>query len=437
MPEKRKFVDAVIRNLKPKKTRTIYWCEDSPGFGLRITPSGTKSFVFKYMAGRTSRWITLGQYPKISLREARIEYEALYERVNEYGKDPVFEEQTKKTREQPFAALIDEYLELGRLKGKKFVHEEERYLATDVLPVIGNKPLQEITIEDIDRIQKNIVIRSSKRANATQSGRVTAKHVIGCARRVLDLACRKGLIDHNPAKNIEPLGIKGKRERVLDFREIWLLWNKMDECNVPPVTGNAIRFMLTTMQRGIEVRNCRYSAIKADENIWHMTSGDTKSGRMHRVPLNSLALSLIQSATPYTSACPFVFGATRAAIIPDTPSAALKPSTSSSYQQAMRRVRNQLGIHDIRPHDLRRTGATWITAVGLPKLYARLMLNHSDGDRDVTGEVYIQYGYDFEKRKAAEVWGFVLNKIVTCASPEEVPSLDEIRVLVRESGLLS
>ena len=49
----------------------------------------------------------------------------------------------------------------------------------------------------------------------------------------------------------------------------------------------------------------------------------------------------------------------------------------------------------------------------------------------------IQYGYDFEKRKAAEVWGFVLNKIVTCASPEEVPSLDEMRGLVRESDLLS
>jgi len=32
------------------------------------------------------------------------------------------------------------------------------------------------------------------------------------------------------------------------------------------------------------------------------------------------------------------------------------------------------------------------------------MLNHNDGDRDVTGEVYVQYSYDFEKRRAAQVW---------------------------------
>ena len=259
MPEKIKFIDTVIRSIKPKKSRTIYWFEDSPGFGLRVTPSGTKSLVFKYMAGRTSRWVTMGQYPKLSLREARVAYEAVYERVNEYGKDPVLDEQNRKAKEQPFATLIDEYLELGRLKGKKYVHEEARYLATDVLPVIGNKPLREITPEDINKIQKNIVLRSSKRANASRNGRVTAKHVIGCARRVLDLAYRKGLIDINPAKSIEPLGIKGKRDRILDFKEIWLLWNKLEECNVPPVTASYCQIWCM----GIKPRSCLIDPVLA------------------------------------------------------------------------------------------------------------------------------------------------------------------------------
>lgn len=42
------------------------------------------------------------------------------------------------------------------------------------------------------------------------------------------------------------------------------------------------------------------------------------------------------------------------------------------------------------------------------------MLNHSDGERDLTGEVYVQYSYDFEKRRAVQVWAFVLDQIVTC-----------------------
>jgi hypothetical protein len=45
-------------------------------------------------------------------------------------------------------------------------------------------------------------------------------------------------------------------------------------------------------------------------------------------------------------------------------------------------------------------------------------LNHSDGERDVTGEVYIQYFYDFEKRRAAQAWEFILEQIVTCETPK-------------------
>lgn len=104
--------------------------------------------------------------------------------------------------------------------------------------------------------------------------------------------------------------------------------------------------------------------------------------------------------------------------------------------QAIRRSRKALSIDDFCPHDLRRTAATWITAVGLPKLYARLMLNHSDGERDVTGEVYVQYSYDFEKQCAVQVWEFILDQIVSCASPKDIPTLDELRMRVKQSGLL-
>ena len=95
-----------------------------------------------------------------------------------------------------------------------------------------------------------------------------------------------------------------------------------------------------------------------------------------------------------------------------------------------------MGIDDFCSHDLRRTGATWITAAGLPKLYARLMLNHSDGERDVTGEVYVQYSYDFEKQRAAQVWEFILDQIVTCKSSKDIPTLEELRKRVKQSGLL-
>lgn len=64
------------------------------------------------------------------------------------------------------------------------------------------------------------------------------------------------------------------------------------------------------------------------------------------------------------------------------------------------------------------------------------MLNHGDGERDVTGEVYVQYSYDFEKRRAAQVWEFILDQIVTCRSIDDVPDLETLRERVKHSGLL-
>jgi integrase len=163
---------------------------------------------------------------------------------------------------------------------------------------------------------------------------------------------------------------------------------------------------------------------------------ETKNKAMHRVPLNRHALEIVKKVRPFTGASPYIFGATRAFSAPEESSPDLVPLGSSALSQAVRRSREALGIDNFCPHDLRRTGATWITAVGLPKLYARLMLNHSDGERDVTGEVYVQYSYDFEKRRAAQVWEFVLNQIATCSSPEDIPTLEELREQVIRSGLL-
>jgi integrase len=218
--------------------------------------------------------------------------------------------------------------------------------------------------------------------------------------------------------------------------EIWKFWNKLEAAGIPPVTASALKFILVTMQRSIEVRNMRYSSIKESENVWQMEMHETKNKTMHRVPLNQHALDIIEDVSNFTGASTYVFGATRSLSPPTARKRDLNPMGKTALPQAIRKKRKVLDIDDFCPHDLRRTGATWITAVGLPKLYARLMLNHSDGDRDVTGEVYIQYSYDFEKQRAAKVWEFILDQIIHCKSPEEIPSLEKLRQRVRNSSLL-
>lgn len=432
-------MDTTIRSLKPGSKRQVYWCNGCPGFGLRITPSGTKSFVFKYMSSRESRWVTLGKYPQLSLQEARRQYYDLYEQVNDYGRDPVQEEKDELERQklQPtVSAFIDTYLDLMRLKEKTSIKEEERVFETDLKPVIGDMFIDEVTSRNIDDIQMRIMQRAKARHNATRGGKVAIKNTLAYSRQLFNLAKKKGLVQTNPVIEVESLGVSGSRERVLSFKEIWAFWNGIENTGVPPVTANALKFALVTMQRSNEVRRMRYAAIKPDEGVWHMERHETKSWTMHRVPLNRHALEIIKKVKPFTDASPFVFGATRAFNAPNQQNPDLIPLGKSALSQAVLRSRETLGIDDFCPHDLRRTGATWITAIGLPKLYARLMLNHSDGDRDVTGEVYVKYSYDFEKRRAAQVWEFVLNQIVACETVDQIPSLETLRKRVKHSGLI-
>lgn len=439
MPTTIRFLDSVIRNIKPSTRRDTYWCDGCPGFGLRVTPSGHKSFVYKYMRERQSRWITIGKYPEWSIRRARREYDELYERVHAYGRDPVIERREEATKIKgriTVNAFIEMYLDLMRLRGKTSIREEQRLFASDVGPVIGNKFLDDVTGADIEDIQTRIIKRAKSRKNASRGGKVAVKNALAYTRQLFNLAKRRNLISSNPVIEVESLGESGKRDRVLSLKEIWLFWNRLDEVGIPPVTAAALKFALVTMQRSVEIRHLRYASLKLDENVWQMEMHETKNAAMHRVPLNTQALALIEQVRPFTGACPYVFGATRAVKAPRTRDKTLKPMGKTTLPQAVRRSRSLLGIENIRPHDLRRTGATWITAVGLPKLYARLILNHSDGERDVTGEVYVQYSYDFEKRRAALVWAFVLEQIVTAKTIDDVPTLDELRERVRKSGLI-
>jgi len=444
MPNTIRFIDSIIRNIQPEKKRRIFWCHGCPGFGLRVTPSGTKTFIFKYTLAsgsnkRIARWITIGKYPGKPLQKARSKYFELYEQVYDYGRDPVGEiqaEKKKKKETYTVEEFIDVYKEYAVLKGKTTHREEERVFRLDILPLVGSKNLRDVTPEDIDEMQVRILKRAKNSPSATRNGRVAVKNSLAYTRIFFNYAKKKRLIDTNPVLEVDSMGASVPRTRVLSFEEIWIFWNRIEMMNISPVPAKALKFLLATMQRSNEVRNIRYESVNLADAVWQMEQHETKNRTMHRVPLNRYAIDLINEVEPLTGASKYIFGGTKISEPPKTLNSKLSPMCSTSMCQAVRRNRKSLGIPDFRPHDLRRTGATWITAVGLPKLYARLILNHSDGERDVTGQVYVQYSYDFEKQRAVKVWEFILDQIVTCNSPKEVPTLEELRERVKSSGLL-
>ncbi|MCU7847421.1 MAG: hypothetical protein KZQ89_05350 [Candidatus Thiodiazotropha sp. (ex Lucinoma kastoroae)] len=64
------------------------------------------------------------------------------------------------------------------------------------------------------------------------------------------------------------------------------------------------------------------------------------------------------------------------------------------------------------------------------------MLNHKETKSNSTGHVYVQYSYDFEKCRAAQVREFILDQRVRCESIDDVPTLDVLRERVKQAGLI-
>jgi integrase len=81
------------------------------------------------------------------------------------------------------------------------------------------------------------------------------------------------------------------------------------------------------------------------------------------------------------------------------------------------RLRRATGIADFTPHDLRRTAASHMTSIGIPRDTVAKVLNHTE--RGVTA-VYDRYGYDREKREAVELWAARLEEIMRGESSRSI-----------------
>jgi len=146
-----KFTDAFIRNLGPAVK--MYQRREGDGFGIRILPSGLKIFVFIYTLAGKRRQMNLGDYPLVSLADAR---ERLVDarKVLKDGHDPQefgftwhhnpdrdrrdAEKKAEEDRKNPTVAeLIKEYIEKHAMPNKRGWAEDKRILEHDALPAWG------------------------------------------------------------------------------------------------------------------------------------------------------------------------------------------------------------------------------------------------------------------------------------------------------------
>lgn len=385
------LTDTRLRSLKPKPNRYLVW--DQNGLGVRVGTSGKKSFVYTYREGKRVRWITLGTYPQMSLADARFKHAEVLKAKAEGGRpaDALLAER-QEAREAPTVTwLADYYIERYAQRHKRSWQEDERLLRKDVLPRIGHLKARDAKRRHIVEILEDIADRGAP---------VTANRTLAVITRMFNFAVERELLGATPAAGIKRVHREQGRERVLSEQEIRALWQGLPKAQMTEGVRLALRLMLMTGQRRGEVVAAKWDELDLENGWWTIPVTRSKNGLSHRVPLSPIAVDLFHAVKELSGDSSYLFPSP----IGD------KPITVRAVTRAVDRNLGVLGVPDFTPHDLRRSVASHMAGLGVPRLVISKVLNHVD--TGITA-VYDRHSYDREKRQALEAWGRRLEAIVS------------------------
>jgi integrase len=350
----------------------------------------------------------LGTYPAVGLAAAHVKHAQAKEKLGK-GIDPGAQELDRKRAVRDAETvndLAEEYLERWARPHKRSAHEDERILRKDVLPAWGKKKARDIRRRDVILLLDSIMERGAP---------IAANRTLGVIRRVFNFGVSRDILDASPVVLVKPPGKEKTRERVLSPDEIRIFWNDLDKAPISPGVCLALKLQLTTAQQKGEIVSAAQSEFDLDEKVWTIPPEHAKNGKLHRVPLSDLAVSLIEEARTLADESEWLFPSPRG-FLPIAGRAAnqalyraLMPP-SQRHKAAKLAKKPAVRLSNVTPHDLRRTAASNMAALGISRFMIGKVLNHID--QSVTG-IYDRYAYDDEKRHALEAWAARLEEIVT------------------------
>jgi integrase len=385
-----------VDEARPRVSRFTLWDQELSGFGLRVEPSGAKSYVIRYRAngggrGAPERLLTLGRHGALTPEAAR---RLARTRLGEVaaGKDPAGARAAKR-REITMADLVDLYAKEGLVvqRGKRQGEPMKPQTATFTLarlrhhlvPLLGRKKVTEIGPGDVERFVRDITAGRTARdekipgKNGERGKRIIVRGGEGAARKVVrdvsavfSFARRHGIVTSNPVDDAAIRKVDNQIRRFLSLDEVQRLGAALKgmEEGVNPKALNITRLWALTGCRRNEVAGLRWSEVDLDNGLLVMT--DTKSGKSVR-PLGAAARALLasipQELGPDGKASPYIFPAT---------------SGSGFYSGTKRlwpRIIDKAGLGaDVTPHVLRHTMGSQAASSGEALLIIGAVLGHAN-----------------------------------------------------------
>lgn len=372
------------------------------GLYLVIQPTGKKSWQVRYRHGGTHRRMTLGNYPVLSLADARQRARSTLAAATE-GQDPAAEVKAAKAPKpeddrNKICNLVEQF-DKRHLSTLKSGREARRQFDTHILPAWGERDIQSITKRDVVDLLDELI---------DQGKATTANRIRAYLSKFFNWCASRDIIEVPPTLSVKAPAKEKTRDRVLSDDEIRWLWKACDEEGFP--WGTAAKIMLLTGQRLNEVVQMTDDEVHGE--TWRLSARRTKNGRAHDVPLSDAALGVLSQVERINGNQGFIFTTT------GTTSVSGFFKGKSHLAARMQRIASEEREEPVEIprwtfHDLRRTCATGMARLGIPVRVTEAVLNHVSGTGGGIVAVYQRHDYADEKRRALEAWSRFTSDLIT------------------------
>jgi len=380
------LTDTAARTAKPREK--LYRMADAAGLCLEVTPSGSKLWRFRYRFGGKAKMMGLGAYPTVTLAKARERREDA-RRLLANGIDPTAHKQAEKTAQSALAHTFEElarewYAYNSPRWATSTAAKALQYMEADILPVIGQRPVQEVTRPELVALVRKV----EKRGALNVAGKIRQ-----WLSQIFRYGLAKGSVESNPATDLDVVAAiapRTKNHPHVPLSEIPILLGKLDAAKCDVMTRIAVRLLLLTGVRPGELRHAPWSEIDLESATWTIPAARMKARRPHVVPLPHQAVASLLELKEITGSYPIAFPGRNNRE---------RPQSENTVNKAL----HQIGYEGRQTgHGFRHLLSTELNSRGYNRDWIERQLAH--GDQDEIRDTYNHAHYLEQRRQMMQAW---------------------------------
>jgi len=379
------LTDTKIKNSKP--IERTYKMGDSGGLYLSIQPNGSKYWRMKYRFSGREKLLALGVYPAVSLLEAREKRDQAKKLLSNKSDPAELKKRLKHNISglygNTFSVIAMEWIQTKQhLWSKSYLLAVKKILENNVYPVLGNRPLANISSPELLSLLRKVEERGAYT--------LTRKLLFTCG-QIFRYAIATGRAERNPAPDLRGALVSHQKShfKYLSDQDLRGFLKHLDSSSLNPQLILAIKLIQLTFVRTNELIGAKWEEFNFERKEWRIPATRMKRREQLLVPLSTQSLKILESLKSISRSDEFVFPAIRSPLKPMSSKSILKGIYTLGYQSKTT------------THGFRGSASTILNENGFRAEVIEYQLSHTEKNKVRASYNHAQY---LPERKAMMQW---------------------------------